>query len=102
MIHNKRTTILCSRETRFCPGKSSRRSKWRNKNATHMILQNDGPYEAQDDGRFTIDNVRNVYVDQFDLQRKHTRYEGKQIFVEAELSHHFLETNVSQKQSAAL
>lgn len=52
-----------------------------------MILQNDRPYEAQDDGRFTIDNVRNVYVDQFDLQRKRTRYQEKQIFVEAEQSH---------------
>lgn len=35
---------------------------------THMILENDCPYEAQDDGRFSIDNVRNVYVDEFDLQ----------------------------------
>ena len=35
-----------------------------------MILQDDGPYEAQDDGRFTIHNIRNVNVDEFDLRRK--------------------------------
>lgn len=33
-----------------------------------MILEDDGPYEAQDDGGFTIHDVRNVYVDQFDLR----------------------------------
>lgn len=37
---------------------------------THMILQNDCPYEAQDDGRFPINDIRNVDVDEFDLGRK--------------------------------
>ena len=30
---------------------------------THVILHDDRPYEAQDDGRSSIDDVRNVYVD---------------------------------------
>lgn len=33
-----------------------------------MILEDDCPYEAQDDGRLAIDDVRNVYVDQFNLR----------------------------------
>lgn len=33
-----------------------------------MILKDDRPYEAQDDGRLSIDDVRNVDVDQFDLR----------------------------------
>lgn len=37
---------------------------------THVILQNDGPDQTQDDGGFPINDVRNVYVDQFDLGRK--------------------------------
>lgn len=32
-----------------------------------MILENDCPYQAQDNGWFSINNVRNVYVDQFNL-----------------------------------
>lgn len=35
---------------------------------THVVLENDCPYEAQDDGRLAIDDVRNVYVDQFNLR----------------------------------
>lgn len=35
-----------------------------------MILKNDCPNEAQDDGRFTINDIRNVYVDYFDLKGK--------------------------------
>lgn len=34
-----------------------------NKEKSHVILKDDDPYEAQDDGRFTIEDVRNVYVD---------------------------------------
>lgn len=34
---------------------------------TYVILEDDCPYEAQDDGRLAIDDVRNVYVDQFNL-----------------------------------
>lgn len=37
---------------------------------THVILENDCPDEAQDDGRFPINDIRNVYVDQFDLENK--------------------------------
>lgn len=33
-----------------------------------MILQDDGPHEAQDDGRLSIDDVGDVDVDQFDLK----------------------------------
>lgn len=33
-----------------------------------MILEDDCPYEAQNDGRLAIDDVRNVYVDQFNLR----------------------------------
>lgn len=29
---------------------------------SYMILKNDNPYKAQDDGWFSINNVRNVYV----------------------------------------
>lgn len=32
-----------------------------------MILENDCPYQAQDNGWLSINNVRNVYVDQFNL-----------------------------------
>lgn len=35
-----------------------------------MILENDRPYEAEDDGRATVNDVRNVYVDKFDLRQK--------------------------------
>lgn len=55
-----------------------------------MILENDCPYEAQDDGRFTINNVRNVYVDEFDLRTKQDITEEKQILVETEQSYNFL------------
>lgn len=33
-----------------------------------MVLQDDGPDEAQDDRWFSIHDVRNVDVDQFDLK----------------------------------
>lgn len=33
-----------------------------------MILEDDCPDEAQNDGRLAIDDVRNVYVDQFNLR----------------------------------
>lgn len=48
-----------------------------------MVLQNDCPYEAKDDGRFAINDVRNVYVDEFDLGRTETLLEETSTEAEA-------------------
>jgi len=37
---------------------------------SHVVLHDDRPHEAQDDGRPPVHDVRNVHVDQFDLERK--------------------------------
>ncbi len=42
---------------------------------THMTVQNDGPYQAQNDGRFPLYDVWDVYVHQLDLR------ERKQLFM---------------------
>lgn len=34
---------------------------------THMTVQDDGPYQAQNDGRFPFYDVWDVYVHQLDL-----------------------------------
>lgn len=38
-----------------------------------MVLENDCPYEAQDDGRLPINDIRNVYVDEFDLEERNRK-----------------------------
>lgn len=32
-----------------------------------MTVEDDGPYESEDDGRPSVHDVRDVYVHQFDL-----------------------------------
>jgi len=37
-----------------------------------MTVQDDGPYQTQNDGRFPLDDIWDVYVHQLDL-REHKR-----------------------------
>lgn len=39
-----------------------------------MTVKDDGPYEAEDDGGPSVDDVRDVYVHQFDLSETDTRH----------------------------
>lgn len=48
---------------------------WRFHCYAHMTVQNDGPYQAQNDGRFSLYDVWDVYVHQLDLR------EHKQLFM---------------------
>lgn len=41
-------------------------------NQTHVAVEDDGPHESEDDGRPSVYDVRDVYVDQFNLV-KHNR-----------------------------
>lgn len=40
---------------------------------THVTVENDGPYKAQDDGGSSVYDIWDVYVHQFDLHQPTTR-----------------------------
>lgn len=42
-------------------------------NPTHMTVEDDGPYESQDDGRSSVYDVRDVYVHQFNLVKQNRK-----------------------------